>query len=262
MVDTCLLSCRPMVSKPKERTMLLEDRIAALELRVGRLEGERTPNVAPPRVVTPAPRPAPVSVAPPQPAPAPKPAPAAKPAREPIELEDFLGGRVLAWLGGIAVIAGLAFLLTVAISRGWIGETGRTGLAALLSTALLIGGARVREKRVRNDAALAAAAAGVAGLFGTLVVAGQVYDLIPVALALPLSLLVGAAATALAVRWQAQVMGWLGLVGALLAPIVLGHDGSIAFLAVAYGATVAVLVWQRWTALMFTAFAVTTIQWA
>jgi len=231
--------------------MSLEDRIAALELRVGRLEGERTSNVAPSPVVIPAPRPAPVSVAPPKPA----------PAREPIALEDFLGGRVLAWLGGIAVIAGLAFLLTVAISRGWIGESGRTVLAAAVSTALLVAGARAREKRVRNDAALAAAAAGVAGLFGTLVVAGQVYELIPLELALPLSLLVGAAATGLAVRWRAQVMGWLGLLGALLAPAVLGDHGSIAFLAVAYGATVAVLVRERWTALMFTAFAVTTLQW-
>ncbi len=239
--------------------MVLEDRIAALELRVLRLEGTKDLTAAPEPPASAAPpappRPAPPAVA----APAP---PRPRPRREPIELEDFLGGRVLAWLGGIAVIAGLAFLLTVAISRGWIGESGRTALAALISTALLIAGARAREKRVRNDAALAAAAAGVAGLFGTLVVAGQVYDLIPITLALPLSLAVGATATALAIRWRAQVMGWLGLVGALLAPAVLGDHGSIAFLAVAYGATVAVLVRERWTALMFTAFAIVTPQWA
>jgi uncharacterized membrane protein len=250
--------------------MLLEDRIAALELRVGRLERPGAPREdlhttpeRPTSVAPPAPRTAPV-IASPRPAPViapPRPAPQPKPAREPIALEDFLGGRVLAWIGGVAVIAGLAFLLTVAISRGWIGESGRTALAAAVSTALLIAGARAREKRVRNDAALAAAAAGVAGLFGTLVVAGQVYDLIPLALALSLSMAVGAAATALAVRWRAQVMGWLGLIGALLAPAVLGDHGSIAFLAVAYGATVAVLVRERWTALLFTSFAIVTPQW-
>src|SRR3954469_17573281 len=103
-----------MVSKPKERTMLLEDRIAALELRVGRLERTSTPHehwqAAParPATVTPAPRAAAASVAPPTP----------KPAREPIALEDFLGGRVLAWLGAVAVIAGLALLVTVPLSRG------------------------------------------------------------------------------------------------------------------------------------------------
>src|SRR5262245_47027321 len=171
-----------MVSKRKETTMVLEDRIAALERRVGRLEQGDAPRVEP------APRPVPAAPVP------------SKPARAPIALEDFLGGRVLAWLGAVAVIAGLAFLLTVAISRGWIGEGGRTALAGVVSTALLLGGARAREKRVRNDAALAAAAAGVAGLFGTLVVAGQVYDLIPLTLALPLALVIGGAATALAVR--------------------------------------------------------------
>ncbi len=59
-------------------------------------------------------------------------------------------------------------------------------------------------------------------------------------------------------------MGWLGLLGALLAPAVLGDIGrgdGIVFLAVAYGATVAVLTWQRWTALAFTAFTVVTLQW-
>ena len=190
--------------------------------------------------------------------------PPLRPAREPIDLEDFLGGRVLAWLGATAVVAGLAFLLTLAVSRGWIGYTGRTTLAAALSLGLLVAGARLRERRVRNDASLAAAAAGVAGLFGSLVVAGPVYHLIPTPLALLGALATGAAATALAVRWKAQVMGWIGLLGALLAPAVLGHlqdAGDVAFLAVAYGATVAVLTWQRWTALAFTAFVLVTPQW-
>jgi uncharacterized membrane protein len=248
-----------MVSKPKETTMV-EDRIAALEARAETFETrlrslERRPAATdwmerperPPAVPAPPPRPA-------------APVPPPHPRREPIELEDFLGGRVLAWLGGIAVVAGLAFLLTLAVSRGWIGETGRTVLAGLLSTALLAAGARLRERRVRNDATLATAAAGVAGLFGTLVVAGHVYHLIPDPLALLLALAVGAVATGLAVRWRAQVIAWLGLGGALLAPAVLG-DGSIVFLAVAYGATVAVLTWQRWTALAFAAFAVVTSQW-
>lgn len=142
--------------------MLLEDRIAALEMRVGRLERpdalredfERAPE-RPASVAPPAPRPAPSSrrraPRPPRP-----PRPTPTPTREPIELEDFLGGRVLAWLGAVAVIAGLAFLLTVAISRGWIGETGRTALAGVISAGLLVFGARARERRVGNDAALAA----------------------------------------------------------------------------------------------------------
>lgn len=180
------------------------------------------------------------------------------------DLEDILGGSVLAWLGGIAILAGLAFLLTIAISRGWLGEEARTVLAALFSAALLATGIYLREHKDRTEAALAAAAVGVAGLFGALIIAGAVYDLIPTTAALAGALLTGAAATTLAIRWNAPLMGWLGLLGALLAPVTLNavDPAALAFLAIAYAATAAVVVWQRWQALAWAAFAVTTFQWA
>ena len=142
--------------------------------------------------------------------------------RPPRDLEDFVGGSVLAWLGGFAVLAGLAFLLTMAISRGWIGEGARTALAGAISLGLFGLGAWLREHRDRTEAALVAAAVGIAGSFGTLVVAGPVYELVPRPVALLGAFVVGAAATAFAVRWRAQVIGWLGLLGALLAPATLG----------------------------------------
>ena len=182
-------------------------------------------------------------------APAPGPArPAAAPARPQRDLEDILGGSVLAWLGGFAVLAGLAFLLTIAISRGWLGEAERTLLAGALSAGLLAIGVWLRERRDQTEAALAAAAVGIAGLFGTLVVAGPVYDLIPNALALCGAAAVGAAATALALRWSTVAFAWLGLLGALWAPAALGalDTGGVPFLAIAFAAAVAVLVWRRW----------------
>src|SRR5690349_15236066 len=133
----------------KEQTMLLEDRVAALEARTQTLEallGAEAP--VPPETV------------------APRPAPVRAPRRD---LEDLFGGSGLAWLGGIAVVAGLAFLLTIAVSRGWLGEGARTALAGVVSLALLGVGVWLRERRGRNTAAVAAAAAGVAGAFGTLV---------------------------------------------------------------------------------------------
>ena len=170
---------------------------------------------------------------------------------------------MLAWLGGFAVLAGLAFLLTMAISRGWIGEGARTALAGVISLGLFGLGAWLREHRDRTEAALVAAAVGIAGSFGTLVVAGPVYELVPRPVALLGAFVIGAAATAFAVRWRAQVIGWLGLLGALLAPASLGaiDDGGIVFLAIAYAVTIGVLVWQRWTALAGAVFAVTTVQW-
>lgn len=179
------------------------------------------------------------------------------------DLEDVLGGSVLAWVGGVAVLAGLAFLLTIAISRGWLGEGARTLLAGAISSALLVVGVRLREREDRTEAALAATAVGIAGLFGTLMMAGAVYSLIPLTLAQAAAFAVGAVATTLAIRWDAQPIGWLGLLGALLAPAALGalDDGGIAFLAIAYAASVRVLVWRRWTALAWAVFATVTVEW-
>src|SRR4051812_19964212 len=148
MVDS-LLACRPMVNNTERNTMV-EDRIAALEARANTFEARlRQLEGAPParaaqaegrRAVR-----APIAA----PTPAPRPAPPRQ-----LDLEDFLGGSVLAWLGGTAVVAGLAFLLTVAVSRGWLGEGARTALAGALSLGLLGCGVRLRERRGRNDAAL------------------------------------------------------------------------------------------------------------
>ena len=73
-----------------------------------------------------------------------------------------------------------------------------------------------------------------------------------------------AVATFLSIRWHAQVMGWLGLLGALWAPAVLGWgDGTEhVYLVIAYTASIAVLVWRRWTALAGFAFASATLEWA
>ncbi len=78
------------------------------------------------------------------------------------DLEDVVGGSVLAWLGGVAVLAGLAFLLTIAVSRGWIGEGALRRLAGVLSAGLLGTGVRLRERKGRTEASLAAAAVGIA----------------------------------------------------------------------------------------------------
>jgi uncharacterized membrane protein len=53
------------------------------------------------------------------------------------DLEDLVGGRVLAWVGGLAVLLGIVFLFALAVSNGWIGETARVVLGAVGSGGLL-----------------------------------------------------------------------------------------------------------------------------
>jgi uncharacterized membrane protein len=206
--------------------------------------------------------PAPPATTPGSSGPAPAPRPAA--AREGFDLEDLLGGRVLAWTGGVAVVAGIAFLLAIAVSRGWIGPSGRTLLAGALSACLIGAGIWLYERKGRTDASLATLAAGIAGLFTTVAVGGPVYGVLWVEAALALALGTGALATCFAVRWESRGIGALGIVGALLAPVLAGAPSTgttLALLWVAAASGAAVLVWQRWNWLAFAVFAIALAQW-
>jgi uncharacterized membrane protein len=115
-----------MSSTADERLARLEDRMLWLQKRLERLEGqiaEQAP-AEPPRAASPPPVTPPVA-----------PPPVARPRSiEPKpkrDLEELLGGRLLALVGGVAVLVGLAFLVALAVERGWLDEKARTGLAFL-----------------------------------------------------------------------------------------------------------------------------------
>ena len=180
-------------------------------------------------------------------------------------LEDLLGGRVLAWVGGLAVLIGIAFLFAVAVSSGWIGEGARTLIAGTGSAGLLLLGIWLHERHGHMDAALASVATGISALFVTLTVGAQVYQVLPSSMALLLALGVGALATGLAVRWQSEGIGALGILGGLISPVLAGAPaeiGTMAILLVAAASAVGVLIHQRWEWLSCGVFLVTVPQWA
>jgi uncharacterized membrane protein len=247
-----------------------DDRLATLETLMrqvlDRIEQLERAAGAPP---SPAPRQQPTSPpAAPRPQPfappgAPRPPRPSEPARPPISFEDLLGGRVLGWVGGAAVVLGVVFFLVMAANRGWIDETTRVLLAFVGSTALLGVGLYLHERQGRTQAALAAVATAIAALYVTLTAATQLYDLVDPAVALVFAGLVGAVATAIAVRWGEPVVAGIGIVGALLAPVLVdaGTDSaSLAFMAVALVSAVGVLLWRRWSWLGIVAFVVSAPQ--
>src|SRR4051794_34687323 len=65
------------------------------------------------------------------PEPSPAPPPPDRPPARPRDLEELVGGRLLGWVGGVAVVAAV-FFLVMAVRNGWIGE-GAVDLAHLES---------------------------------------------------------------------------------------------------------------------------------
>lgn len=180
-----------------------------------------------------------------------------------IEFERLFGGRVLAWIGGLATLLGIVFLMRSAVDSSWFTEEIRTLLAAFGSLALLVLGVWLHERKGRLEVARIAVAIAIPGLFATTVVAAQAYDLISPVLGLEAAALIGVIGVTIAVRWSSMLVGGVGMLGALAAPMLVGTTGegaSIAFVAVALAASVGVLLWQRWNWLSLGAFAISAPQ--
>jgi uncharacterized membrane protein len=180
-----------------------------------------------------------------------------------IEFERVFGGRVLAWIGGFATLLGVIFLMRSAVDSSWFSEGVRTLMAAFGSLSLLGLGIWLHEKKGRLEVARIAVAIAIPGLYATTVVASQAYDLISPVLGLEAAGLVGALGVFIAVRWSSMLVASVGILGALAAPIFVGtanEGGSIAFVALALAASVAVLLWQRWNWLALGAFVVSAPQ--
>lgn len=180
-----------------------------------------------------------------------------------IEFERLFGGRVMAWIGALATLLGLVFLLRSAVDSSWFTEEIRTLMAASGSLLLLGLGVWLHERKGQLEAARVAVAIAIPGLFATTVVATQVYDLIPPVIGLEAAALIGVIGVAIAVRWSSMLVGSVGILGALAAPMLTGtagEGGSIAFVALALAASVGVLLWQRWNWLGLGAFAVSVPQ--
>ncbi|HYI74387.1 MAG TPA: DUF2339 domain-containing protein [Gaiellaceae bacterium] len=253
----------------EQRLDEMEALVRSLVVRVTELELERPPQrpETPPQT-RPTPPP-PVMVAPAARAPEPtQPRPPieppdAAPKRPELSFEDLLGGRILAWLGALAIVIGAVFFLVIAVDRGWIGVEARIALAFTGSTILLAGGLFLYERRGQTEAAVAAVAAALAALYASLTYATAVKDVIATEAGLVVAALVGATGAAIAIRWRSQFVAGLALVGALAAPVLVGgetSDSSLAFMVVALVATVSVLLWQRWGWLALGAFLVSAPQ--
>jgi uncharacterized membrane protein len=260
-----------MAPSLEERLAGIEAELKALHTRIAELE-QRVP--APERVPAPAPIAEPPRAREARPTEQPRPertaAPRAPAKERPLvrpgeTLEDLLGGRVLAWVGGLAIFVGVIFFLVIAVDRGWIGVEARVALAFLGSTVLLAVGLFLYERRDQTDAAVAAVAAALGALFASLTYATSVQDVIGREVGLLVAGLIGVVGAMIAIRWQSQFVAALGILGALAAPVLVSSDTStvaLAFMVIALVATVAVLVWQRWGWLAIGAFLISAPQLA
>ena len=146
--------------------------------------------------------------------------------------EQILGRNWFAIIGAVALVLGIGFFLKLAIDNNWIGDTGRIALGIGVGLALLgIGEYAQRRVPVWSQSVTAG---GAAILYLSIYAAFGLYELIPAGAAFLFLTLVVALAGLLALRYESIVIALLGIIGAFLAPILLGPDLADVRLLLAY----------------------------
>ena len=146
--------------------------------------------------------------------------------------ERLLARNWFAIIGAVALVVGIGFFLKMAFDNNWIGDTGRIVLGVALGLALL-GAGEYAQRRVPIWAQ-PVTAAGAVILYLSIYAAFGLYQLIRPDVALLFLALVVALAALLALRYESIIIALLGIIGAFLAPGLLGTDLPDVRLALAY----------------------------
>ncbi|MEZ5385292.1 MAG: DUF2339 domain-containing protein [Prosthecobacter sp.] len=182
-----------------------------------------------------------------------KPRPVAKP-QPSINLEQFMGAKLFAWVGGLALFLGIIFFVKLSIERGWISPELRTAIGFVIGAGLVGGGVVMNRRERYATLASTLCATGIVVLYGVTFAAHSLWRIPPLdqpLVAFALMTLITAAAFLLAVRLNAQVVAVLGMLGGFLTPILCstGHDnpfGLFSFIALLDIGVLAVAKNKRW----------------
>lgn len=182
------------------------------------------------------------------------------------DVETALGTRWAVWVGGIALALGGLFLIRYTIEAGIFGPGVRLAMAGVLGLVLVAGGEFIRRTGFKVPVQGAAGAyipailtaAGAFILFGTVYTAHGIYGFIGPALAFTLLGVIGVATIAAALV-HGQALAGIGLVGAMVTPVLVASQAPspwalFGYLAIVLAATGVIARMRDWKLLMAAAF--------
>ncbi|MDQ6654836.1 MAG: DUF2339 domain-containing protein, partial [Verrucomicrobiota bacterium] len=221
----------------------LRRQVAALQRRIAALETS-----APLLLETPPPLPMPAP---------PAAAPSIRPPRAALNLENAIGVKLFAWLGGLALFVGVLLAVRYAFENDLITPGMRVAGGAVVGLALIGGGLLTAARRFHAPA-FSMCATGILVLYGDIYAAHAYYNLLPLAAATVLMTLVSAAAFLLALRLDAQVIVVLGMLGGFLTPALLWSTSKeplplFTYAALLNAGVAAVALRKRWDVLILLA---------
>ena len=182
---------------------------------------------------------------------APAPAPS-RPQLPKIDWEQFMGVKLFAWLGGLALFLAVGYFVKYSFERDLIPPEVRVALGFLIGLGLLVGGVLLKQRQY-TVTSHTLCATGVVVLYAVTFACRAVYHFsffgaLPTFL---LMVLITATAFTLAVRLDAMVVAILGMLGGFLTPVLLstGEDnpvGLFGYIALLDAGLIAVALTRRW----------------
>ncbi|MDQ3414570.1 MAG: DUF2339 domain-containing protein, partial [Verrucomicrobiota bacterium] len=255
-----------------EKVEKLGARVATLEQKLPAAEAPAPPEkvVIPPlpllaKAASPA-EPRPASTPPPLPIAPPRPPP---PPATPFNWEAFMGVKLFAWLGGLALFLGVVFLVKYSFENNLITPLGRIMIGGAVAASLLALGWSLARGRYRVTAQ-SLCATGIVILYADFFAAHSFYALISLTTAFFAMAAVTLFSFLLAVNLGAQVIVILGLLGGFLTPALLPSVSDNApalflYIALLDLGVAAVALRRRWHYLVLLAAlgtALTQLGWA
>lgn len=173
-----------------------------------------------------------------------------------INWEQFMGVKLFAWIGGLALFLGVAFFVKYSFDNNLISPEVRVALSFLAGLALLAGGAVLKRKDY-TVTSQTLCATGVLILYAATFASHSIYHFRYFSLgpAFLLMVLITATAFFLSVRMNAVAIAILGLVGGFLTPFLLasGRDNAVGlfgYIALLNVGLMAVALNRRWNHLV------------
>jgi uncharacterized membrane protein len=172
-------------------------------------------------------------------------------------LEDYIGGNIISKLGIFILILGVGFFVNYAIEHNLISPWGRVGLAYLAGGILIGLGYWLKPSYRAYSAVLLSG--GIAILYFSTFLGYHFFGLIPQGLAFALMLALTIYTVWEATKYDEEIIGIIGLVGAYAVPFLLSNGSGRGEILFAYitliNAGVLVLAfrrdWQKMNALAF-----------
>jgi uncharacterized membrane protein len=166
------------------------------------------------------------------------------------DAEQWLGQRGLLAVGVTFLVLAAGYLLKLSFDRGWVTPLMRCVNGALAGIAVGAVGWRLHSKGLKTYGA-ALVGCGAAILYLAIWAASRLYGFLPPATAIAGLALTSLALAALAYAFEVEALGATAVLGAFLAPIILGQDAANADLLLLYvSCMAAALGWvaaaRRW----------------